>query len=110
MPTRHHGPRVGNRLRRVSRGRCQRATALGDEVRGPTALAPFLLFVTLDRVNPVAAVESTLEGLLAAESFEDGAGTLLGAMLDLVEEALAASPWATRARVLRGVVQLRRND
>ncbi len=57
-----------------------------------------------------ASVTALLAALVAAPTFEDAAAITLDALLALASEALAASPLATRGRILRGMVHLRPDD
>ena len=53
---------------------------------------------------------SLITRLIGAASFEDAATAVLQAMLGCAEAALTRSPYATRGRLLRGVVHLRPAD
>ncbi len=55
-------------------------------------------------------VASLLATLAAAPTFEEGATATLDALLALASEALAASPFAAKGRILRGMVHLRPDD
>ena len=57
-----------------------------------------------------APLTALLAALAAAPTFEDAAATTLGALLALASEGLAASPFAKRGRILRGMVHLRPDD
>jgi MoxR-like ATPase len=51
-----------------------------------------------------------MDGLVGARDFEAAADQVLRALQQVVEEALASSPYAGRGRVLRGVVHLRPDE
>ncbi|WP_441289288.1 sigma 54-interacting transcriptional regulator [Sorangium sp. KYC3313] len=53
---------------------------------------------------------SLVPRLVSATYFDEAATAVLQAMFTCVEEALADSPFASRARILRGVVHLRPED
>ncbi len=59
-------------------------------------------------------MEDNLASLIAtlarAPTFEDAAAATLDALLALARETLAASPYASRGRILRGMVHLRPGD
>jgi len=51
-----------------------------------------------------------LTALLSATSFDEAARLTLRAQLELANDALDASPWAGKGRILRGIVHLRPAD
>jgi len=58
-------------------------------------------------VSPDDTLTSLVPRLVGATYFEDAATAVLQAMFACAEEALAAGPYASRGRLLRGVVHLR---
>ncbi|XXT14618.1 sigma 54-interacting transcriptional regulator [Sorangium sp. So ce429] len=55
-------------------------------------------------------IASLLAAVMSSTTFEDAATSVLRRMLDLASEALAASPYAKRGTLLRGMVHLRPMD
>jgi DNA-binding NtrC family response regulator len=66
-----------------------------------------LAMVRSRRERTVADISAVIAALKGAQTFEDAATTTLDTLLDVVGAALAASRFAARGRVLRGMVHLR---
>jgi hypothetical protein len=58
----------------------------------------------VDKLNEMA---QWMAGLVGARDFEEAGAHVLRSLMDVAEQAVASSPYAGRARLLRGMVHMR---